>query len=292
MLPEFIIPNSIVQILNQYLLDDQVGINEAYSSLLINAGAQQHFSYRFDIVKLRDPFHKLLNSYSIPPTTNAIDLPVMLGSSNNKPTIIVCAMDSLPPEPNSHHWAKNGISPNDGIQLWIPFSLCEPWNSPKGSMTSNLNFFKPLIESFNVYVTDIYKLFFRIFSNGIYLRSNQIQDYQNLVWGENGSIHKQILKNEIEVLKPAAIVTLGSAATHKLFDLSEAKKGISSKSTSNLIPAFQTPFGIPHYPMPHISNAANGAKALFIKQLKILRKNGESPNTVIANHLIHSINNS
>lgn len=291
MLPKFSVPNSIVHILNKFLLNNEADIRNAYSCLLSNAGNQKHFAFRGESSQLKDPFSKLLDSFSITPTTKAIDLPVLLKSSDSKPTIVVCAMDSLPPEPESDYWLKNALRPDEGVQLWIPFSLCEPWNSPKGSMASNLNFFKPLIEAYNVYVTDIFKLFFRISSNGKYLKSNQIPAYQNLISGGGVNIHKLILKEEISVLKPAAIVTLGSAATNKLFDLSVLKPECLHNSFKNSIPAYSTPFDIPHFPIPHISNAANGAKTKFINQFNLARIAGQSPNTVIAKYLIQSINN-
>lgn len=291
MLPEFSVPEAVVHILNKYLLNNETDILNAYSRLLTNAGTQQHFAFRGDSSQLMDPFNRLLASFPNPPTTKAMDLPVLLKSSDSKPTIVVCAMDSLPPEPESDYWLKNALRPDEGVQLWIPFSLCEPWNSPKGSMASNLNFFKPLIEAYNIYVTDIYKLFFRISSNGKYLKSNQIPAYQNLISADGINIHKQILKEEISGLKPAAIVTLGSAATNKLFDLSSLKPAYLNNSFKNSFPAYRTPFDIPHFPIPHISNAANGAKSKFINQFNLARIAGQSPNTAIANHLIQSINN-
>lgn len=291
MLPDFSVPSSIVSVLSNLLIKNEGIIHDAYSSLLKNAGLQQHISFKSDSDELKDPFKKILESYLIPPTTKAIDLPVLLSTQARKPTIVVCAMDSLPPEPESEHWQRCGVRPDEGVQLWIPFSLCEPWSRPKGSMSSNLNFFKPLFEEFNVYVTDIYKLFFRTIVNGNYIKSNQLPAYQNLASKEGANIHKLILSEEIDVVKPSAIVTLGSASTSKLFDLSAGIKEYSLTPQANFIPSYKTPFDIPHFPLPHISNAANGAKTKFMKQFSICRLNGQSPNSAIASHLIQSIQN-
>jgi hypothetical protein len=108
----------------------------------------------------------------------ASDLPIFIECKDNKnaDTIMICAMDSLPPEPNVKNLRnhpvytnrKKGYYPKLKIGFWAPFSLIENNND------ENYIFFNELLKHYNIYITDIYKLFFYIDINKINENGNQI----------------------------------------------------------------------------------------------------------------------
>ena len=103
----------------------------------------------------------------------AIDLPIYLSNESSKVNVMICAMDPL-----SYHSNDNKIG------IWNPFSILRNPEKHKGSDTSNSAFFKPLKNYFNLYITDIYKLYFMYEGKK---KSNKISDYTIL------KAHKAIL---------------------------------------------------------------------------------------------------
>lgn len=231
----------------------------------------------------------------------ASDLPIFIECKDNKnaDTIMICAMDSLPPEPNyknlrDHPVYKNrkkGYDPKLKIGFWAPFSLIENNND------ENFLFFNELIKYYNIYVTDIYKLFFYIDINKtnengkqIFKKSNALNNYRKL------KAHANILAEEIEIVNPKCIITMGNNASNALL-MTENKK-IAKWEDCNETGGLQinewgkktdTKLPIKIISIPHISGAANGAKSLIIENQ--LHKNIAGKNIIkYANIVLHELN--
>lgn len=211
-------------------------------------------------------------------TTMAIDFPIEIRESKNfhRPTLMICALDSLPPDTSDNsfenHWkiffSKENYLESLGnhITPWAPFSLIENWKLEKGSFKQNISFFSTLFNNYDLYVTDIYKLFYRINNK----RSTGMH-------GENEiKIFNSILQSEIEIIKPDAIVTLGNnsrnavlnflkVAPEKWLDDVQAKNNWNSGNVKTKIVS-----------IPHISGAANGVKSKIIKNPKYNDVSGEN----------------
>jgi hypothetical protein len=183
--------------------------------------------------------------------TIAIDLPVLMTPKNSisNESIMVVAMDPLPPNVNQNAVEKNKIG------YWVPFSLIDSDSTGEKSFKSNMLFFNELCLHYTVYVTDIFKLFFRKGEYGTDLRSNADKHYTGL------NAHKSILMAEIEAVQPKAIVTLGNRARNGLLALSITKpkpwETIQTYTVSDFPPIVS---------IPHISGAANGTASKILKR--------------------------
>jgi hypothetical protein len=206
----------------------------------------------------------------------ASDLPIYLESTHKKnaPTIMICAMDSLPPVPIKNNGNQYTLYPHQNSKLdlrnnigfWAPFSLIENNSDP------NAIFFNEILQHYNIYVTDIYKLFFYIDKNKVnkkgnpvFLKSNSLSDYRDL------PLHNKILLEEIRIINPTCILTLGNNAGNALLKLQKEKllKWSDCSSKGGLqINDFKIEIATSVKPkvisIPHISGAANGAKSLIL----------------------------
>jgi uracil-DNA glycosylase len=230
----------------------------------------------------------------------ATDLPIYLESTHKKnaPTIMVCAMDSLPPVPikdNQNNYKlyphqNSKIDLRNNIGFWAPFSLVEHNND------DNAKFFKALLTQYNVYVTDVYKLFFYIDKNKINEKGEYVFNKSN-GWSKYRKLesHKNILTSEINIIKPSCIITLGNNAGNALLNI-EGKNldlwencldfGGLQKNDTNKITAPNNSIKI--ISMPHISGAANGDKTRIIENKLYKNIPGETIEKY-ANILLHEI---
>lgn len=203
-------------------------------------------------------------------TTMAIDFPIEIRESKNfhRPTLMICALDSLPPDTSKKsfekHWEKFFSEANyleclsKHITPWAPFSLIDNWKFAKGSFKQNISFFSTLFNDYDLYVTDIYKLFYRIDNK----RSTGMHKEDEI------ELFNIILQSEIEIIKPDAIVTLGNKSRNALLNflkVAPEKWGDDVQAKNNWnIGNMKTKI----ISIPHISGAANGAKSKILKNIK------------------------
>lgn len=180
-----------------------------------------------------------------PVRTIGIDFPVLISKGENRPVMIVCAMDPL----------RNDTAdkqPSDEIGYWVPFSIINnPVEQTKHSEKENLSFFHTLLDNYDLYVTDIFKLFYRK-ENRV---SNTISEFRGL------TAHHTILNMEIQIVKPSVILTLGNNARDAMCELLNMPK----PRWTNQIYTTKDQNGIDVVMAPHISGAANGVKAPILK---------------------------
>lgn len=170
-----------------------------------------------------------------------IDLPAWFHNGKRK-TLMVLAMDPLR-KPNDY---RGSGSSNDVADVNTPFSLhTQPEND-------YYPFVLMALEKYNVYVTDIFKLYS---TDGEKAISNRNAVFTSL------KIHRDILRSEIEVVKPDVVLTLGNHAlsgVSKLYAEFKLKGKISEK-------LFRYDFdGVSYFAIPHLSGAARGGAKKFI----------------------------
>ena len=263
----------IIELLESHLInfENDGGLKKVYQQLInYSQGILNKNKISFtSIDNLNSNYKEIISNPNIIElaTTIASDLPIFIKSDKeNAKTIMVCAMDPLPPEPNKKNiknkiftdWEKRGFNLNNDIGFWAPFSLIDQGMGP------NNVFFKELKSEYNLYVTDIYKIFFYIDKgNNHFAKSNSIKEYKNL------TIHGKILTGEIEIIKPHFIITLGNDARNALLKINNEIAGSEKQKADK----WDENNEIQKYKFnettilssPHISGSANGAKKHILK---------------------------
>ena len=230
-------------------------INSNHCIKSIYAWINEYFSKEFGLInsistqtielnkRLLSPAYDIIRNN--PVRTIGIDFPVLLSKGENRPVIMVCAMDPLRND-------NADKQPNDEIGYWVPFSIINnPMGQTKHSEKQNLSFFHTLLDTYDLYVTDIFKLFYRM-GNRV---SNTISEFRSL------HIHRTILDAEIQLIKPTVILTLGNNARDAMCEI----LSLPRTNWSDEIYRTKDLNGIDVVMVPHISGAANGFKAPILK---------------------------
>lgn len=247
------IPAEIRELLKTKLINPSGGIDVIYQAFdtyfmeqynLIQKN-QNQVDYQLSKFDLAADF-SFLKDLSV--RTVGIDFPIKLSKGKNRPVLMICAMDPLR--------AENQLKlPEENVTDWVPFSVIKnPSKENKYSEKENLQFFYSLLKDFDLYLTDIYKIFYRQ-GNKI---SNKIKAYTDLI------IHREILESEIKVVNPAAILTLGNGARDAICQLYK----IHPPTWNNEIFKTNLENGCSLLMVPHISGAANGSKAPILNNPK------------------------
>ena len=238
------IPDEIKILLQDYLIQPKVGIDAVYNwfyGYYTNQFSGEEFHAEMCLFKneLDDRFSGIKEKNA---RTIGIDFPILLSKGKNRPVLMICAMDPLRED-------SSDSSKIDDISFWVPFSIINSMESKqnKPSDRSNLSFFHTLLETHDVYVTDIFKVFYR---EGQSI-SNTQKEFKQL------SVHKDILEREIKIVNPQAILTLGNDARDAICQIMDLKPpawsdeihSTTSKENFNIIM------------VPHISGSARGSKA-------------------------------
>jgi hypothetical protein len=273
---EINIPIEIKNLLKTNLIDPSCGLDLIYNMF------EAYLFDQFDLgnaTTKKDNYHltkyDLVNDFSFLKNLNArsigIDFPIKLSKGKNRPVLMICAMDPLR--------ADNKLkSPEENISDWVPFSIIKnPKKENKYSEKENLHFFHTLLEKYDLYLTDIYKVFYREETK----ISNKISNYTNL------QIHRNILESEVNIIKPTAILTLGNGARDAICELYK----IYSPNWNNDIFKINLENKCSLVLAPHISGAANGSKAPILSNLKYQEIPGKN-NTKYANIILSILTNS
>ena len=232
-------------------------------------------------------------------TSYQTDLPIYIKSrSENAKTLMICAMDPLSVEPSSGPERNSPIDYSiNKVKFWVPFSLIE---NKKGS---NADFFEELSLHYNLYITDIYKLFFYIATNEWdnknkkykFLKSNSRPEFKKIMR------HAEILEKEIEIIKPHCIITLGNNSRNALVKISKDKTNPIKPWTKidaegNSVTDVQkyifknNNFECNIISSPHISASANAKRTPLLNNKKYNSINDEKATKKMAKIIIINLN--
>lgn len=283
----------IIELLEkEFIKPDNISLNNVYQSLIdyskSDVSNYKIFKQKIGFTSkncLEKNYLEQINLHS-GASTFASDLPIYIQSKKqNAKTILVCAMDSLPPEPNKKNtsnpkheqfevWDKIGFDLKSNVGFWGPFSLLNPDKINEKDL--NFIFFNELRSEYNLYVTDIYKLFFYIDEgNDEFSKSNSKPKYKII---DN---HANILQKEIETIKPHCIITLGNDSRDKLLNIVNFEGNIIKNwnildGNGDKIGDFQDytykkdKFECKIISSPHISTSANGTKTSILNNPKYI----------------------
>jgi uracil-DNA glycosylase len=246
MFVESIHKESILNLFHNELNIDLNLLNQIYrqfSSLYQKENLEfEEYDQKISINELNKDFHPfVLNKCSF-----GVDLPVWFSESKKqRPKLLLLAMDPL-----------RNFNNHDKISFNSPFSI---------HLSENNNYcssIKELSNNYDVYITDIFKLFFRDNKDHKNV-SNKNPDFINL------DIHFRIIQEEIKIFQPDMILCLGKhslAGLHKLKILHPEPQSTIGKLTEY---TFQTDFkAIPTFAIPHASGlASRWAKQFLINNL-------------------------
>lgn len=283
----------LIALLEEQLIQPQQGLSAIYADLI---SYSQYFQLpnqlNCSLADFRAPLRHYLQHLQPDITTLAIDLPIYFkAEKQTDQTLMICAMDPLPPLPTSSFWEGKTIRLQEEVGFWAPFSLIDNWEQPTGSMKSNLPFFRTLLQTHNLYITDIYKLFFRIQKQNQLVNSNSTRAYTQLQNEKGENLHGAILAKEIECVKPQAIITLGNAARQQLLAINELENGAmqqSQKWAAN-IQHYKWRQTLPILASPHISGAANGTKAAILNNPDFAAISGKYQNERLARIILSQL---
>lgn len=261
------VPNdNIIKAIENYLFDTSITLKPLYDQLMAYEVSANESGDAKLKEKLMDGLKSLaIHKNNVSPLlkkclaknvrTLAMDLPIEIKSTkqSNSKNIVVIAMDPLSP-------LEQPEPEKDFIGYWIPFSLVDSETTGEKSYQANSTFFSTLVNEYNVYITDIYKLFYRIGDYPADERSNRDPEYLSL----SDSIHIPLLNFELEIMQPDAIITLGNNARNALLQLNnispESWDDIQVYSWENKATKKATPLIC----LPHISGTANGTSTKIL----------------------------
>jgi len=172
-----------------------------------------------------------------------IDLPVWFSDRNeNKKKIFLLATDPM-----------RGINDKEVADLNSPFSI---------HASSNNNYYsaiKKLSNKYDIYITDIYKLFYREKTN-----KRQVSSLSSKFTSLD--IHARLINREIAIFKPDLILCLGKHPLHGLYNL--GKWELPPKSTIGKLVQYNYITNnreIPTFAIPHASSIAAKWAQTFLK---------------------------
>jgi hypothetical protein len=179
-----------------------------------------------------------------------IDLPVWFTEKNsNRKKILILAMDPLRSETTADQQRSTA-------DFNSPFSI---------HLRTKNNYFPSislLASTYDLYITDVFKLFYRDKSNQKNM-SNQSPDFLTM------AVHSELLQKEIALFEPSCVLCLG---IHALNGLSKIEKFQPNKSIVSELRNYNFK-GIPTFAIPHASGIAARWAKLFME------KNGGNYNT-------------
>jgi hypothetical protein len=246
--------NKIIEILNNHLLTEQVDLRGMYEKMIgdydtSNPGNKEIYEIsKHEIYGYEDLLSKK-------ETENlGIDLPIYFGDPGSKKKIMIVAMD-----------AKRNGQDHNNIVVGSVFALHQ-----KDARNTNRNdywkFIEPITRDSFVYLTDIFKLYYETHyfdkEKKYQLLSNKDKDYTDKT-SVAFKTNKKILEEEIKLINPDTIISLGNESANALKMIS----GITSNELDTVHD------GISYLFMPHISRTVTQSiptiASLFITMGKL-----------------------
>jgi hypothetical protein len=135
-------------------------------------------------------------------------------------------------------------------------------------------------------------LFFRVEKENGWVNSNSIGSYTNLSDQKGVHVHGKILAQEIEIIQPEAIITLGNASRNSLLQIN-ASMGYDAQNPlgwKDDIQSYLWADKIKVLASTHISGAANGAKSAILRNPLYTQIKGKYQNERLAKIILQKLN--
>lgn len=236
--------DEVIQLMHENLGIDKVSLESIYSYFKMNS---ENMNVQLDnklnsflIQDLNPKFHELASNKC----SYGIDLPVWFSCNDKtKKKLLILAMDPM-----------RGADDRTTADINSPFTIHQ------GHHNNYFPAINKLSETFDVYVTDVFKLFYREPSNKKRV-SNTIPCFTKL------PIHSHIIQCEIDLFKPDLILCLGKhplIGLHKLGKL-DAKPRTTIGKISPYLFSRNEGSAIPTFAIPHASGVATKWAMTFLR---------------------------
>ncbi|CAH8282873.1 uracil DNA glycosylase superfamily protein [Mariniflexile fucanivorans] len=204
----------IIPILQNIISYNKLELSNLYDAI-------QESKNEIDFTKRGKPADILNNDFEVffEKTGLGIDLPIWFEWEKDKKKTMIIGRD---PQRNHH---------NNELIISSPFGLANK-KGRESIKNKYWQFTEPLLENNRIYITDVYKLFAKNITDRKLIRKDKVTHYR-------------ILKQEIDVIKPDNIITIGKDAKIAISKILEC-------STES--PHLTTKQGIDIYFVPHISS--------------------------------------
>lgn len=163
------------------------------------------------------------------------DIPSWFNLNAQNKNVMIIGLDPL----------RSGDEFKDKLEFGTPYAFHIPKIREK-QVKKYFDFVEKLATNYGVYITDASKVFYKE-------KSTNNRSTNSKTFWEN-KLHFEVLKKEIELVKPKLIITLGVVPAHML-------SGFRVKTTDKINPeltTYEENFGlIPLICLPHLSNANN-----------------------------------
>ena len=220
--------------------------------------------------KLQGSFKTINNEFD-PEVLLALNFPIFLESIKpNAKTLMIIAKDSIPHIDDIYVTNyKKGVLKNE-IGFTTPFGIIDDWLRPTFLDRENIGFFNLLNSEYNIYITDIIKIGFKLPKRENWTNSNFFEDDCNFDIKEINKELCEIVSKEIEIIKPDAIVTIGNEARNTLLKINEKnfKKNQKVLYWKDSLQMYQWNSNIPIIASPHISSSGEDEKFKILNNPK------------------------
>jgi hypothetical protein len=219
---------------------------------------------------LQRSFQRINNEFE-PEVLLALNFPIFLETIKpNAKTLMIIAKDSIPHIDDIYvnNYKKNNLK--NEIGFITPFGIIDDWIRPTFLERENIGFFNLLNSEYNLYVTDIIKIGFKLPKRENWTNSNFIATDCNFDITEINKDLCEIVSKEIEIIKPDAIVTIGNEARNTLLKINETlfKKNQKVLYWKDSLQMYQWNSNIPIIASPHINSSGEDEKFKIINNPK------------------------
>ena len=219
---------------------------------------------------LQRSFQRINNEFE-PEVLLALNFPIFLENiTPNAKTLMIIAKDSIPHIDDIYitNYKKNSLK--NEIGFITPFGIIDDWIRPTFLERENIGFFNFLNSEYNLYITDIIKIGFKLPKRENWTNSNFFEDDCNFDVKEINKDLCKIVSKEIEIIKPDAIITIGNEARNTLLKINEKnfKKNQKVLYRKDSLQMYQWNSNIPIIASPHISSSGEDEKFKILNNPK------------------------
>lgn len=220
--------------------------------------------------ELQGSFKKINNEFD-PEVLLALNFPIFLETTKpNAKTLMIIAKDSIPHIDDIYITNHKRSNLKNEIGFTTPFGIIDDWLRPTFLEMENIGFFNLLNSEYNIYITDIIKIGFKLPKRENWTNSNFIASDCNFDIKEINEDLCKIVSKEIEIIKPDAIITIGNEARNTLLKINEKnfKKNQKVLYWKNSLQLYHWDSKLPIIASPHILSFGKNEKFKILNNQK------------------------